>query len=92
MIIKITESQYDIIRFRRRLDDFDAFIKESEAYREVCEYNDVDKFIGAIYHEVMDELYSNEDVSQEFIKAVENYLNSVKTPELYEYWETRCLK
>ena len=93
MIIKITESQYDIIRFRRRLKEFDEFIRQTPAYSSACAFVEgSEAFFNAVFNEVTDELYSNENVSDEFIDMVEKYMMEVKYTELIEYWETRCLK
>lgn len=91
MKIIITESQYDMIRFRRRLNEFDEFIRQTPAYSSPCAFVEgSEAFFNAVFNEVTDELYADDQVSDEFIDMVEKYMMEVKYTELIEYYNERC--
>jgi len=92
MKIKITEDQYDKLRFRRRLEDFERFVKESPIYERPCYHaNSPKEFIEALKKDVTSELYDT-DVPEDFIDFVERYISNMMGDYLIEYYKSKCNK
>lgn len=90
----ITESQFLMIRFRRRLEEFDEYIKENEVYLRPCVWPSSEGFIGALQDELLTEIYDFDDVADksELISLVHKYISEIKGPALRSYYESKCPK
>lgn len=90
MTIIITEDQYDKLRFRRRLEDFERFVKESPIYERPCYHaNSPKEFIEGLKKDVTSELYDT-DVPEDFIDFVERYISNMMGDYLIEYYKSKC--
>lgn len=91
MNIIITENQYDYLKFRRRLDEFEDFVRESPVYKKPCKHADNEKeFLTELLKDILSELY-NTDVPHDFIGMVEHYVKAHFQPELAEYFRKKCI-
>lgn len=90
----ITESQFLMIRFRRRLEEFDEYIKESEIYSHPCNVSSADGFIRALIGDLSAEIWNFDDVADksELISLVNKYVSEVRGPALRSYYESKCPK
>ena len=88
----ITESQFLMFRFRRRLEEFDEYIKESKIYSHPCVYPTSNSFIGALKDDLLTEIYDFDDVADksELISLVNKYISEVRGPSLRSYYESKC--
>ena len=90
MKIIITEDQYDYLKFRRRLEDFEKFIQESPVYKKPCRHaTNEDEFVRELLRDITSELHDT-DVPLDFIGVVEQYVSVYLQPELAEYFRKKC--
>lgn len=90
MKIIITEDQYDYLKFRRRLEDFEKFIQESPVYKKPCRHaNNEDEFVRELLRDITSELHDT-DVPLDFIGVVEEYVSVYLQPELAKYFRQKC--
>lgn len=86
----ITESQFMKLKFRRRLQEFDDYIKETPIYKFPCDHgNNSDEFLEEIVWELTHEL-KHEGVSDEFIDLVKHYIIKTKGPSLIAHFNKTC--
>ena len=90
MRIIITEEQYATLKFRRRLEDFERFVKESPIFERPCFHaNSPKEFIEELKKDVISELYDI-DVPEDFIDFVERYISNMMGDYLIEYYKSKC--
>ena len=90
MHIIITEEQYAKLKFRRRLEEFEFFVKQSPVYERPCYHaNSPKEFIEELKKDVTSELYDT-DVPEDFIDFVERYISDMMGEYLIEYYKSKC--
>lgn len=92
MDYKITQDQYDKLKFRRRLEEFQDFIKESPVYKLPCQHADnSEEFIFELIKDVTNELHDT-DVPVDFINMVIGFIRNYMGDTLIEYYNSKCDK
>ena len=88
---QITENlNQDLVKFRRRIQEFEEFLKESDIYRNPCEYaNSPQEFIAELTKDITYEL-EDTNVPEEFIDVVKKYISKLFTPSLIRHYKSKC--
>lgn len=87
------ENNIDVVRFKRRLEEFNVYMKENPIYIHPCDHaTNAEEFVDELSRDILNELYEIQiDYSEELVDVAKNYLNEVIKPLLIQHYNSKCL-